>query len=91
MTLRVRGKKIPNCSIYRRGIFHRSHVSRVGNLHESGSGKRLGNCFHFGGWRNHILLSDALRAACTACVIDRAPRKLEQPSDHTPVIATIEG
>jgi len=39
---------------------------------------------------DHILLSDALRAACTACVIDRAPRKLEQPSDHTPVIATIE-
>jgi exodeoxyribonuclease-3 len=39
---------------------------------------------------DHILLSDPLRATCTACVIDRAPRKLEQPSDHTPVIATIE-
>lgn len=39
---------------------------------------------------DHILLSDALASACTSCVIDKAPRKLEQPSDHTPVIATIE-
>jgi exodeoxyribonuclease-3 len=38
---------------------------------------------------DHILLSPALAARCTACVIDKAPRKLEQPSDHTPVIATI--
>ena len=39
---------------------------------------------------DHILLSEPLAAKCTACVIDKAPRKLEQPSDHTPVIATIE-
>ena len=38
---------------------------------------------------DHILLSAALAARCTACVIDRAPRKWEQPSDHAPVIATI--
>lgn len=38
---------------------------------------------------DHILLSPALAARCTACVIDKAPRKLEQPSDHTPVVATI--
>jgi exodeoxyribonuclease-3 len=38
---------------------------------------------------DHILLSPALAQRCTACSIDRAPRKLEQPSDHTPVIATL--
>jgi exodeoxyribonuclease-3 len=39
---------------------------------------------------DHILLSAPLAARCTACIIDKAPRKLEQPSDHTPVIATID-
>ena len=39
---------------------------------------------------DHILLSDALRPSCSACVIDRAERKREQPSDHAPVIATLE-
>jgi exodeoxyribonuclease-3 len=39
---------------------------------------------------DHILLSPALAQRCTACVIDRAPRKWEQPSDHTPVIATLD-
>jgi exodeoxyribonuclease-3 len=38
---------------------------------------------------DHILLSPALASRCTACAIDRAPRKWEQPSDHVPVIATI--
>ena len=38
---------------------------------------------------DHILLSQALARQCEACVIDREPRKWEQPSDHTPVIATI--
>ena len=38
---------------------------------------------------DHILLTPALAKLCTACVIDKAPRKLEQPSDHTPVIATL--
>ncbi|MDP2761839.1 MAG: exodeoxyribonuclease III [Sideroxyarcus sp.] len=36
---------------------------------------------------DHILISPALQ--CTSCVIDKAPRKLERPSDHTPVVATI--
>jgi len=39
---------------------------------------------------DHILLSASLAARCTACIIDKAPRKWEQPSDHTPVVATIE-
>lgn len=38
---------------------------------------------------DHILLSPALATRCSACVIDRVPRKWEQPSDHAPVIATI--
>jgi len=36
---------------------------------------------------DHILISEALQ--CTACVINKAPRKLERPSDHTPVIAEV--
>ena len=36
---------------------------------------------------DHILLSPALAQSCAACTIDRAPRKLERPSDHTPVVA----
>lgn len=38
---------------------------------------------------DHILLSPALRAGCVSCAIDREPRKWEQPSDHTPVVATV--
>jgi exodeoxyribonuclease III len=38
---------------------------------------------------DHILLSAPLAAACTACAIDKAPRKLERPSDHAPVIAEL--
>lgn len=36
---------------------------------------------------DHIMLSDALN--CTACNIDKTPRKLERPSDHTPVWAEV--
>ncbi len=39
---------------------------------------------------DHILLSAPLAKRCSACVIDKLPRKWEQPSDHTPVIATID-
>jgi exodeoxyribonuclease-3 len=39
---------------------------------------------------DHILLSSSLVARCRACVIDVEPRKHERPSDHTPVIATLE-
>lgn len=38
---------------------------------------------------DHILLSAALARRCTACAIDRVPRKWEQPSDHAPVVATL--
>jgi exodeoxyribonuclease-3 len=38
---------------------------------------------------DHILLSTPLAGACTASVVDKAPRKLEQPSDHAPVVATL--
>jgi exodeoxyribonuclease-3 len=36
---------------------------------------------------DHILASAELAPLCRACVIDRAPRKREQPSDHAPVVA----
>ncbi len=38
---------------------------------------------------DHILLSDALAQRCTACTIDTAPRKLERPSDHAPVVVEL--
>lgn len=38
---------------------------------------------------DHILLSRELADRCCACRIDKAPRKLERPSDHAPVIAEI--
>lgn len=39
---------------------------------------------------DHILLSEALKEKCSASVVDKEPRTWEQPSDHTPVIATIK-
>ncbi len=39
---------------------------------------------------DHILLSPALAARCAACTIDVEPRRLEQPSDHAPVIVTLQ-
>ena len=39
---------------------------------------------------DHILVSEALRPRVSACVIDRAPRKNPQPSDHAPVIVTLD-
>ena len=36
---------------------------------------------------DHILVSEALQ--CSTCIIDKAPRKLERPSDHTIVEAEI--
>ncbi len=38
---------------------------------------------------DHILVSDALKDSVQACVIDKAPRKNERPSDHTPVVVTL--
>jgi len=36
-----------------------------------------------------ILLATGLAQRCTACTIDKAPRKRERPSDHAPVIADV--
>jgi exodeoxyribonuclease-3 len=41
---------------------------------------------NFGMRIDHILVSDALKSACLAAHIDKAPRMLERPSDHTPVV-----
>jgi exodeoxyribonuclease III len=38
---------------------------------------------------DHVLLSESLVPQCKSCVIDKGPRGNEQPSDHTPVIATL--
>ncbi|GAB4061007.1 exodeoxyribonuclease III [Uliginosibacterium sediminicola] len=38
---------------------------------------------------DHLLVSDALRARVTGCLIDKAPRKLERPSDHAPVVLSL--
>jgi exodeoxyribonuclease-3 len=37
-----------------------------------------------------ILASEAMAAACTAAAIDTAPRRLEGPSDHAPVVAELD-
>ena len=35
-----------------------------------------------------VLASEALASTCSACTIDKTPRRNERPSDHTPVVAT---
>ncbi len=37
-----------------------------------------------------ILASRRLAEACTACYVDSAPRRLERPSDHAPVVAEFD-
>lgn len=39
---------------------------------------------------DHILVSDTLMPYCRSCVIDKQPRYNKQPSDHTPVVATLD-
>lgn len=39
---------------------------------------------------DHILVSPALKPLVSACVIDKVPRKNERPSDHAPVVVTID-
>ncbi len=42
------------------------------------------------GWRiDHLYLTPQLYEKSTSCIIDKNPRKLEKPSDHTPVIVEI--
>ena len=38
---------------------------------------------------DHILVSNALKPLVQACVIDKAPRQNERPSDHAPVVVTL--
>jgi len=38
---------------------------------------------------DHILVSAALKPLVSACQIDKTPRKNERPSDHAPVLATL--
>ena len=38
---------------------------------------------------DHILVSEPLAKKCISCVIDKTPRKLERPSDHTPVVVEL--
>lgn len=39
---------------------------------------------------DHVLASTELASRCSACAVDTAPRKLERPSDHAPVVATFD-
>ena len=39
---------------------------------------------------DHILVSQALAPQVRSCVIDRAPRKNERPSDHAPVVVELD-
>lgn len=39
---------------------------------------------------DHILVSEALKGAARACAVDRAPRKNKQPSDHAPVVLSLD-
>lgn len=39
---------------------------------------------------DHILVSHALKPLVTSCVIDKAPRKNERPSDHVPVVLELK-
>jgi exodeoxyribonuclease III len=38
---------------------------------------------------DYVLASDALRSEVISCIIDKAPRKNERPSDHTPVVCSL--
>lgn len=38
---------------------------------------------------DHLLVSAPLVPQVTACVVDKAPRKLERPSDHAPVVLSL--
>ena len=37
-----------------------------------------------------VLASDALAGKCVSCHVDKAPRRLERPSDHAPVVAEFD-
>ena len=39
---------------------------------------------------DHVLISNALKPLARSCVIDKAPRKNERPSDHAPVVVDLD-
>lgn len=39
---------------------------------------------------DHVLISHALKPLATACAVDKLPRKNERPSDHAPVVLTLD-
>lgn len=39
---------------------------------------------------DHILVSSSLKPLIKGCLIDKAPRKLERPSDHAPVVLELQ-
>jgi exodeoxyribonuclease-3 len=52
---------------------------------------RAGSFRRNAGWRiDHIYLTPEVYEKATACTIDTTPRKLEKPSDHTPVIVELD-
>jgi exodeoxyribonuclease-3 len=64
-------------------LFEQSEASFSWWDYRAGSFQR-----NFGVRIDLILASNALSQNCTACTIDVEPRRLERPSDHTPVVAT---
>jgi len=38
---------------------------------------------------DHVLLAEELARACASSTVDKAPRKLERPSDHAPALAEL--
>jgi exodeoxyribonuclease-3 len=38
---------------------------------------------------DHVLVTNGLKTQVAACTIDKAPRKNERPSDHTPVVVSL--
>lgn len=45
---------------------------------------------NFGLRIDHVLASKDLATLCSACAIDKSPRRLERPSDHAPVVAEFD-
>lgn len=39
---------------------------------------------------DHILVSEQMANACRSCVIDKEPRRWQQPSDHAPIMAEFD-
>ena len=43
------------------------------------------------GWRlDHIMATEPLVKKSVACTIDKEPRFVEKPSDHTPIMAEFD-